>query len=375
LFAKSPAPRGYEFKKIGPYNIYGQSRSVRILEQIEPYVKELDAFYKKILGLSLENTSIHLFVTDLSLVDTEYEASASALARSSLILVDSESLATLEPVDLIKLMVHETTHILVGTSGIFSNQPIDIPWFDEGIAVFSELYFVDSVLNKDEDGKAKNETLSGYQKFSTTTLDKEYKREFDVYFSDPDRISDTYSHAGLIFYKAFLDDPVIIKNLILQLKNEITYEYCESCGAEKALRLFVSLTGLSDKDTFYPFKDSMQIAEKYKVLFKAYVAEGVAKKIKIDAAKNVATYFASSTKPLPTKEVAVKREVPVAVSTSTPSVVATNTPSIKVINLATSTLLEVPAIPVKEKVTEPLWLKVFFAPARLIQEARILFFN
>ena len=367
-FIKSPLPRGYEYKKIGPYNIYGQSRSVRVLEKIEPYINELAPFYKKTFGLNVESGSINVFVTDLSLINTEYQAGALALTKENLILIDSENLAQLETVDLVKLLVHETTHMIVGTSGIFSNQPVAVQWLDEGIAVFGEEYFVDNYFNKDSESKIKSEVVSGYQKFSTTTLQKEYEREFDFYFSEPKSIQDTYSHAGLVFYKAFIDDPAIIKNLIIQLRNEIVYEYCESCAPEKAKLLFISLTGRSEVDTFYPFKNEVVIPDKYSILFRSALDEAATQKIKNKAARETTSYFASSTRSIP-ERVVVREKVEVdqmkqPISTTTPVVTsgyATSTASSTPYENVTKHEIKISSY--KMSVFE----QVFFAPARLIE--------
>jgi hypothetical protein len=379
VFGKNPLPNGYEHKKIGPYDIYALSRSMRLIEKMEPYIGELQPFYKKTLGLDLSEHSITILVSDLKKIATEYEAGGIAIPKNKLIVLDADNLAYSQTVDVVKILVHETAHILMGNSGAFSNEETSIPWMDEGIAVFNEEYFADQFFDKeDEVARQKSDSLTGYVKLSTSTLAKEYDHQFDTFFTRVDDISNSYSHAGLVFYKAYLDDPKILIGFVKELRQINVDHYCESCTSRRAQILLETLGNRTEDETFYPFKNGI-IDPKYNILFKSIADEASLKKIKGEFVGSATQYFSSTTKNTVQKPVVLAAttsaqknpveskkapEEPKAATSTMPEIVSTTT---EMLPPGTTTEQMV------EKNTEPVATpepsvieKIFFAPARVI---------
>lgn len=251
----------YTTKKIG--NNFTLTSSPKVSATATKLVKDIQVYapkYKEILGASLPNRVV-IVVTPIRYKLRQYEVEAVQISNN-IVLMDQESFNSKTP-DLFrkKVLIHELAHVAVGNAGLFRKEPYYARWFDEGLAVFFEQYISDTYLHKGMSAEKIRKSSLGYQKLTPIEANEEYKNYFDYSVSinnDKQNISNTYNHAGLIFYNLHLKNKNHIPNLLSNLRGTPTAGACSTCDSDNIVQILTTMTGLSKDDILYPYDKTLK---------------------------------------------------------------------------------------------------------------------
>jgi len=216
--------------------------------------------YKEILGVALPNR-VAVVVAPIRNKPRQYEVEALQISNN-IILIDEETFGSKTP-DLFrkKVLIHELAHVAIGNAELFRREPYYARWFDEGLAVFFEQYISDNYLHKGLSAKKILKDSLGYQKLTPTEALEEYKNYFDYSVSisnSKQNISNTYNHAGLIFYNLHLKNTTYIPTLLSNLKGTPTAGSCSTCDSDNIVQMLTTMTGLSKDDILYPYDKKLK---------------------------------------------------------------------------------------------------------------------
>ncbi len=258
-FLKNPLPQGYIRKESGIFTLVGTEKEVTILERTVQNLTFIPEMYAGFMD-DFPLDRIWIITADLS-GRGDFFTESGGFARDPHVIIMERSmlmqLAQKQFPDLQAMIVHEIAHHVVNKK-VFGGQQKRTNWFDEGIATFFQLYAADTYFNKEGYWVVNGEVLQSTFKFTKDELKKRYQGQF--YFDvpmDTKSVNDFYAHSGLVFFNFYL---LTGKEGMRKLFDELSElqpsdDSCVQCDTQKILKIMESISGKSEQEILFPYKN------------------------------------------------------------------------------------------------------------------------